>query len=107
MSVALLITKAGQEDEYQPVATGGTFLRYWLPVIETLQLEWLPLFQGGAPLAREDLAPVLAELGRFTSHVRELAARDTQYGAVHQRAVALSQRLESLVGEEFDDVFVG
>ncbi len=107
MSVALLIHKAGHEDEYQPVATEGTFLRYWLPVIRALELEWLPLFQGGAPLTREDLAPVLAELESFAARALELAAEDEGYVSVHQRARALSQRLKSLMDEDFDEVFVG
>ena len=107
MSVALLISKAGQDHEYQPVATEGTFLRYWLPVIEALELEWLALFQGGAPLVREDLGPVLAQLERFVDRVHGLAAEDSGYVAVHQRALALLRRLASLLHEDFNEVFVG
>ncbi len=109
MSVVLLITKdVGKEDvEDQPIATQGVFLSFWKPIIRANELEWLPHFEEGIVLEREDLPMVIRELEIFIFETEKLSRTKLAYSSVRTRAQSLLDRLLLLQKEPFHEVFVG
>ena len=95
MSVAALVTlKPGAAAQpglpywkYIPVATQRTFTECWLPLAESLGLEYIPLFSGGISLTGEDFPAVLRELEIFSGHVTD--ALPQQYAEVVAERVEL------------------
>ena len=70
MSVSLLITKQGDENErIVPIATENVFIRYWKPLSAALDLQWLPLFQSGFIVDPADMPLVLAELEKVRCYL--------------------------------------
>ena len=109
MSVALSIQPrgtSGAAPRIVPVATQEVFKRYWLPGSESLGLKWVPLFETGIPLAKEEVPDVLRELRALDDWTR-LHAPETAavIGARLERLIAeLSALVESL---EQVEVFIG
>jgi len=109
MSVALSIQPrgtAGAAPRIVPVATQDVFKRYWLPASEALGLQWVPLFETGIPLAKEDVPDVLQELRALDGWIRQSAP---------ETAAVIGARLERLITEltglaenlEQVEVFIG
>jgi hypothetical protein len=71
MSIAAFIKNPHNETErnfYVPIATENTFKKEWSPIIEKLELSWLPLFSTGVDIKYIDLHDILHELSQFKSH---------------------------------------
>ena len=64
MSVGLLITNSGDrtDSNWIPVATQAVFAGYWVPAAHLLGLQWVPLFETGTSVDKEDLPAILDEL---------------------------------------------
>jgi len=45
-----------------PIAGMATFDQYWVPAVEALHLQWVPLFRTGFPVGNEDVPFILDEL---------------------------------------------
>jgi uncharacterized protein (UPF0335 family) len=68
MSVSLLVktSKGGSESDYLiPIATQEVFRLWWKTAAESLGLYWVPLFESGTTVARDDLPEVINELERL------------------------------------------
>jgi hypothetical protein len=109
MSVALSIQPRGTSaaaPRIVPVATQDVFKSYWVPASETLGLKWVPLFETGIPLAKEEVPDVLQELRALDDWIRRNAPETAALiGARLQRLIAeLGALVESL---EQVDVFIG
>jgi hypothetical protein len=72
-----------------PIATHDVFRRHWAPACEALELRWVPLFETGLPLEREDIADVLAEL----EAIKRWSEQHPETGA------AIGERLDRLIAE--------
>ncbi len=107
MSVALLYGPRGKEDvESVPVAAESTFVQHWLPACAALSLQWVPLFQGGLPIKKEDLPDVVAELRRLRDWLPQAAPAARE--AIGDRIGRLIETLESLADREDDvDIWIG
>ena len=109
MSVALSIQPRGTSGAAArtvPVATQDVFKRYWLPGSEALGLKWVPLFETGIPLGKDDIPDVLQELRALHSWTRVQAPETgAMIGARLERLITeLSALVESL---EQVEVFIG
>ena len=111
MSVALIVLhpKEKYPGLYIPIATEGLFERVWQQGAKELNLEWLPLFQGGIDLTLEDFEAVSKELTAFEQWVKTVVAPiDPELGAfVSGRVQLLLQGLASLADEKEIKVFSG
>ncbi len=64
MSVSLLLEYQDpkRHSRMVPIATEEFFESYWLPASKLLQLTWIPAFQSGFNVEREDIPSILDEL---------------------------------------------
>ena len=65
MSVSLIISNPINKEESNfniPISTEQVFQECWMPIIETLNLQWIKCFQSGIELEKEDFESVLKEL---------------------------------------------
>lgn len=119
MSVGVLVQFKSPDREtlYVPVATEGTYSRYWVSAAERLGLLWLPEFQTGAIVPLDALPAVIAEFEQVRA---EFARRpDMTDRFIRQRMdVATMQELleradnvlEALKGldpAEVNEIFIG
>lgn len=66
MSIGIIIDEPKNEEEQLfliPVATEEVFSNYWLKASNELQLSWVPIFETGIVVEREDMSVILRELG--------------------------------------------
>lgn len=95
MSVSLLITKNGSSDQDRiiPIATESMFSDLWIPAALQLKLRYVPLFQSGLFIEREDISEVIAELISLRSFfAQHLGIKDLNDLSVH-----LISRIDSLI----------
>ena len=109
MSVALSIQPRGTPGaapRIVPVATQDIFQRYWLPGSEALGLQWVPLFETGIPLGKDDVPDVLQELRALDDWTRVHAPETA--AVIGVRLEGLIAELSGLVGTlEQVEVFIG
>jgi len=67
MSVSLLINQHNNTDETRivPIATESIFSEFWRPAASQLNLQFVPLFQSGLPINKEDLFIIIEELRKL------------------------------------------
>ena len=66
MSIGIIIDEPKNEKEqlfFIPVATEEVFSSYWLKASNELQLSWIPIFETGILIEKEDIPAILRELG--------------------------------------------
>lgn len=120
MSVALLVTfkpdavpspgadgdlclpMAPQQRFYLPVAAQKTFVDHWVPLAQTLGLEFVPLFKTGTILGIEDLPYVIGELELLAAH-----APANHPAMVDGRARKLPAHLRALDPDAIQEIFIG
>lgn len=108
MSVALLVTPRRGNSEASrlvPVATQDMFTTIWKPAAERLGLRWIPLFEGGTTVERDDLPDVLRELGVLRNWcVSSDSARELILGRIERLIAELQQILST---NDDVEVFIG
>lgn len=65
MSVSLIISNSINKEESDfnvPISTEQVFQEFWMPIIETLDLQWAKCFQSGIEIEKENFEPMLKEL---------------------------------------------
>ncbi|MBM7689212.1 hypothetical protein BCR24_03735 [Enterococcus ureilyticus] len=65
MSIGIIIDEPKNEEEqlfFIPVATEESFTNYWLKASNELQLSWVPIFETGIVIEKEDTPVVLKEI---------------------------------------------
>lgn len=65
MSIGIIIDEPKNEEEklfFIPVATEESFTNYWLKASKELQLAWVPIFETGIVIEREDIPIILKEI---------------------------------------------
>jgi hypothetical protein len=66
MSVALLIEyDDGRDTELVPISNEGDFTTIWQHVAKVLDLVWVPQFQAGLPIRKEDIPEIIEELTKL------------------------------------------
>lgn len=106
MSISAFIQNPQNDEEESfsvPVASENTFAQRWEPIIEELELQWLPLFSSGIDLDEIDLKDVLAELDQFKSAYIDKYGNDE----VIERADLLSNSLRKVFSRSGLKVFIG
>jgi hypothetical protein len=106
MSILALIQNPQSEEEKSfsvPVASESIFQQRWEPIIEELQLQWLPLFSTGIDLEKIDQKDVLDELSRFKASYIEKFGSDE----VIDRVNLLSDSLKKVFSRDGAKVFIG
>jgi hypothetical protein len=106
MSISALIQNPQNEEEQSfsvPVASERIFEKRWTPIIEELQLEWLPLFSTGVDLEKIDLDDILSELNLFKASYIEKFGADQ----VVDRVNLLSDSLQKVFYRDDVKVFIG
>ena len=109
MSISILVKELPEGDakaELIPLATEEAFRRYWVPGCDALGLRWVPLFQTGVPLQREDLAQVLTELRALREWMGS-SPSDEGTAAVCSRLDAAFLALERVAAVPEADIFIG
>ena len=107
MSVALLLTHKDDRRTMLPVATEEVFERYWVPSSEQLGLEYVPLFQTGVRVTRDDLPLISQELDQLRAHFAA-AYRDEVGEGLLQRVDLLAGALAELqLARETPDIYIG
>jgi hypothetical protein len=104
MSVALLIVprNGGTQRRLTPVATQDVFRVAWLAGATTLGLRWVPLFESGTAIDREDLPDVIQELHLL------LTWAEGSHESIVERVRMLITELDSLRDSaESMDIFIG
>ncbi|MBC2283654.1 hypothetical protein [Listeria booriae] len=74
MSIGIIIDEPRNEKEklfFVPVATEEVFSRYWLKASNELQLSWIPIFETGIVIEKEDTPVILKELQLVKEWMRE------------------------------------
>ena len=74
MSVSLLVeyNDPQKEDLLVPIAAEEVFEKYWQPATARLGLQFVPLFQSGLPIKKNDIPLIISELTRLR---RDIASR--------------------------------
>jgi len=65
MSIGIIIDEPKNEEEqlfFIPVATEEFFTSYWLKASNELQLNWVPIFETGIVIEKEDMPVILKEI---------------------------------------------
>lgn len=109
MSVALSIQPRGGSAvaaRVVPVATQDVFKRYWVPASEGLGLKWVPLFETGIPVGKDDVPDVLVELRALERWIQGNAPETV--AVIGARLGGLIAELSGL-GEELErvELFIG
>jgi hypothetical protein len=105
MSVALLITMQDDPEARRlvPVATQQIFRDHWMRGCRDLGLRWVPQFETGIPLSKDDIPEVLEDL-----RVLRLWAKGANVpGWIQSRMDNLARELMSLDWSLPIDVSVG
>ncbi|MFB2769544.1 hypothetical protein ACE1AT_09670 [Pelatocladus sp. BLCC-F211] len=121
MSVSLFIKYANAEKSecLIPVSTEEIFREYWQPASSKLNLQWVPLFQTGIPLEKDDVPYVIEELEKLKQFFLEMSQADTlkdesderEWSEVREyitlRIQNLITELYKLEQEAFVEMYVG
>ncbi|MBM7543285.1 hypothetical protein [Amphibacillus cookii] len=82
MSIGIIIDEPKNEKEqlfFIPVATEEVFSSYWLKASNELQLSWVPIFETGIVIEKENMSVILRELGLvkewIEKNVRDIDAK--------------------------------
>ncbi|SEO96990.1 hypothetical protein SAMN04488134_1271 [Amphibacillus marinus] len=82
MSIGIIVDEPKNEKEqlfFIPVATEEVFSSYWLKASNELQLSWVPIFETGIVIEKEDMSVILRELGLvkkwIEKNVRDIDAK--------------------------------
>ncbi len=108
MSVSLQISgKNIPESEWEniPVATESVFEKYWLPLSEDLNLEYVPLFQYGIEIGSDTLNEVLQELKLIKNEVMNKQT-DINYKNLSERIDNLIKTLPIYL-KKYQTVYIG
>ncbi|CAI3304033.1 hypothetical protein ACK4CS_16805 [Enterococcus gallinarum] len=74
MSIGIIIDEPKNEKEqlfFIPVATEEVFSSYWLKASNELQLSWIPIFETGILIEKEDIPAILRELGLVKEWIKK------------------------------------
>lgn len=109
MSVSLLITSAtdGQRGRMLPIASEQIFNQYWVPAATRLKLEFVPLFQTGLPVNREDIPYILDELQQLRTFFETQQVASGTTLTLIERVDGLAHMLEGLLHTSSEDIYIG
>lgn len=96
MSVSLIVSNPinKEESDYNvPISTEQVFKEFWMPVIETLDLQWAKCFQSGIEIEKEDFESILKELEEIKIWIGE--------NMNNERGKQIIERLNNLCKELF------
>jgi len=100
MSVQLTYRSTDGANQLVPIASERIFEEYWQPLAVDLGLAWVPLFQGGVPIAESDLPQVIREVSAILRHLETGDHAIDRETADHlkERASRLERELSELDG---------
>lgn len=111
MSISLLVTERDDRNQrIVPIATEDIFSRYWEPLSSQLDLKWLPLFQSGFFVDRQDIPFVVSDLRRARQHFllrQPDEAPEEVLKQITTRITKLISELEELQKEDAVEVYIG
>jgi hypothetical protein len=65
MSIGIIVDTPKDDEEklfFIPVATEKIFEKYWMPAAQEMNLKWIPIFETGIVIEKEDLPSIIKEL---------------------------------------------
>lgn len=106
MSVAAFIIEPQDRDFYVPVASEAFFCKCWIPASIELKLQYIPLFQSGVDIQKDDLPRLFQELSQLMNWSKQNLSKEDD---VHlcSRAELLKTKLTKAFTEEGVIVFIG
>lgn len=110
MSISLLVTYDTDEQSLVPVASEQVFSDYWQPVCTQLHLQWLPLFQTGIPVSKEDIPTILSELNQLRTYFStQMTSPETVELGAHiiSRIERLSAELRKVIELNIRELYIG
>ncbi len=81
MTIALSIDNPISKNEkeiYIPISTENFFIKTWLPIIEKYNLKWVPLFQSGIFITKDDSKYVQKEINLLIEYCKTLSILSEQ-----------------------------
>ncbi|WP_334076647.1 hypothetical protein [Paenibacillus sanfengchensis] len=106
MSVAAMIIEPKDRDFYVPVASEAFFCKCWIPASIELKLQYIPLFQSGVDIQKEDLPLLFQELSQLMKWSKQNLSKED---GLHlcSRVELLKTKLTEAFSEEGVIVFIG
>jgi hypothetical protein len=89
-----------------PISTEKNFKDNWMPLIQKLDLQWLPLFETGIDIELVDLESVLDELSKLQDIAKSELSAD-KYVDITKRVDELTAGLKHVFQETNIKVFIG
>lgn len=106
MSVGLFVEfQSDRRDLYVPIATEEVYSKYWIGTGERLGLRWIPLFDTGFVLEKEDVLEVLEELVYLRMAFE--ARNDKMKHFLLYRLDFLVSKLSTLDWSDVEEVYIG
>jgi hypothetical protein len=108
MSVALIISTAETDEvlDFTPIATQGSFVRFWLPACRELGLQLIPLLESGMLLTEEALDDFVRELS-LLEHAVQQRVDSPECVNMTDRIRTLTTKLLSIKGNRDVKVWIG
>lgn len=110
MSIGIIIDEPKNEEEqlfFIPVATEEVFSNYWLKASNELQLSWVPIFETGIVIEREDMSVILRELGLVKEWIdKNVRDTDTKID-LEKRLDYILETLPNAFADENIKLYVG
>ncbi|MFW5443932.1 MAG: hypothetical protein ACKE51_06475 [Methylococcaceae bacterium] len=87
MSIIAIVQDAKTEEEKLfniPISTEKFFKEVWLPLAKDLDLQWIPVFQTGIEILKEDLPNIFSELDKLEELAKRTLNKE-QFSQIHTR----------------------
>jgi hypothetical protein len=112
MSISLLLEYQDPQKHSRmvPIATEDLFETYWLPASKLLKLKWIPAFQSGFRVEREDIPSILDELEMLKQLMTGHPLPELAEGIVEHLATRIDRlifELRNLQDELWVEIYIG
>lgn len=109
MSVAAFINDPINEEEdnlYIPIASENFFVSYWKPACQALDLKWIPLFNIGIDITKENLPEIISELTKLQDWAKQNLS-DEKSEHIRERIELLIRQFPSIFKRDDVSLFIG
>ena len=93
-----------------PISTEQVFSDFWQPACAKLNLRWVPLFQVGLDIEKEDILPILEELNQLKEYFNspiEFEGDTDDLLYITSRIDNLIKALTEMLDTEGQNLFIG
>lgn len=110
MSIGIIIDEPKNEEEqlfFIPVATEEVFKNYWTQASKEMNLSWVPIFETGIVIEKEDLSLVLTEIMLVKEWIEKNVEDLKEKNNLEERINYILQSLPKAFNDKTIKVYIG